>query len=201
MRTTRVAIIDGGGANIASLRFALERLGAECALAADSESIDSATHIILPGVGAAKPAMERLEQLDLVELIRKTDKPLLGICLGMQLLASGSAEEDIECIGIFPGRAQKLPVGPDTPVPNMGWCQTSATKNNPLLAGIRNGSWFYYVHSYALPVDDLTVASATHRSAFAAIMARDNFYATQFHPERSSAAGAKLLNNFLGLRR
>ena len=201
MRPTRVAIIDGGGSNIASLRFALERLGAECALAADRESINSATHVILPGVGAAKPAMERLQQLDLIELIRETEKPLLGICLGMQLLASASAEEETECIGIFPGRARKLSIGPDAPVPNMGWCQTSATTNNPLLAGIRNGSWFYFVHSYALPVDELTVASATHQSAFAAVMARDNFYATQFHPERSSSAGAKLLNNFLSLRR
>lgn len=195
-----VAIIDSGGANIASLKFALERLGVDADLTTDTEIIRSAGHVILPGVGAAAAAMQQLNQSGLDELIPTLEQPVLGICLGMQLLAEASEENNAECLGIFPGTAQKLSASPDTPVPNMGWSPTSAIQEHPLLNGIDAGSYFYFVHSYALPVADYSVATATHADDFTAVVAYNNFYATQFHPERSSAAGAKLLANFLELK-
>jgi glutamine amidotransferase len=195
-----VAIIDSGGANIASLKFALERLGVDASLTTDTSTIRNASHVILPGVGAAAAAMQRLNQSSLDELIPTLEQPVLGICLGMQLLAQASEEDDTKCLGIFPGIAERLTARPDTPVPNMGWCPTSAIRDHPLLNNIDDGSYFYFVHSYALPVADYSVATATHNDNFSAVVAYNNFYATQFHPERSSSAGASLLANFLELQ-
>jgi glutamine amidotransferase len=195
-----VAIIDSGGANIASLKFALERLGVDAALTTDATTIRNASHVILPGVGAAANAMQRLRQSYLDELIPTLEQPVLGICLGMQLLAEASEEDNAECLGVFPGTAKKLSASPDTPVPNMGWCPTSTIKDNPLLNSIDDGSYFYFVHSYALPIADYSVAAAIHTESFTAAIAYDNFYATQFHPERSAAAGAQILANFLELQ-
>ena len=192
-----VAIIDSGGANIASLQFALARLGANAAITGDAEEIRGADRVVLPGVGAARNAMQRLQQLELVDTIRELQQPLLGICLGLQLLCEASAEEDVRCLGVFAGTAAKLPATPDLPVPNMGWCPIESTGKHPVLAGIDDGEYFYFVHSYAVPVGDETIASAVHADAFSAVLARDNFVAAQFHPERSSAAGATLLQNFL----
>lgn len=196
---SRVAIIDSGGANIASLRFALQRLGKDALLTADAETIRDASHVILPGVGAAAAAMRQLRASGLDEVIPGLQQPVLGICLGMQLLAEASEEDDAECLGIFPGIAQKLSASPDTPVPNMGWCPTSTVKEHSLLNGIDSGSYFYFVHSYILPVADYSIATAAHSDNFTAVVAYQNFYATQFHPERSSAAGARVLANFLEL--
>lgn len=195
-----VAIINGGGANIASLQYALERLGADSSLTSDPAKIRSASHVILPGVGAAAAAMRKLSDGELVPVIRDLTQPVLGICLGMQLLASGSEEDGAQCIGVFPEFAVKLDASPDSPVPNMGWCQTTCTTENALMDGIDDGAWFYYVHSYALPVTGMTLATAEHTNEFSAAMMKDNFFATQFHPERSSTAGARLLQNFLGMR-
>jgi len=195
-----VAIIDSGGANIASLKFALERLGTDARLTTDAKTIEAADHVILPGVGAAAAAMRQLKASGLDEVVPTLKQPVLGICLGMQLLAEASEEDDAECLGIIPGIAQKLSASPDTPVPNMGWCPTSSIRDNPLLNDIDDGSYFYFVHSYALPVADYSVATATHNAQFTAAIAYKNFYATQFHPERSSAAGAKILANFLELQ-
>jgi glutamine amidotransferase len=194
-----VALIDSGGANIASLQFALQRLGVSAVLTTDAERIRAARRVILPGVGAAADAMARLETSDLVDVIRGLKQPVLGICLGMQLLAEASEEDDVECLGIIPGVAGKLDAGPGLPVPNMGWCPLRKVSANALLDGIDDGSYFYFVHSYALPVNDRTIATTEHTRTFAAVAGRDNFVATQFHPERSSAAGARLLSNFLGL--
>ncbi|MDH3512977.1 MAG: imidazole glycerol phosphate synthase subunit HisH, partial [Gammaproteobacteria bacterium] len=119
------------------------------------------------------------------------------ICLGMQLLLEGSEEEDVECLGIVPGIAARLPSTPACPVPNMGWCATRKTSDHALLSNIPDGSYFYYLHSYALPVSDCTLATADHAEPFSAVIGRDNFVAAQFHPERSSTAGAQLLQNFL----
>ena len=193
---TDVAIIDSGGANISSVRFALDRLGATSELTADAEKIVAAKRVILPGVGAARDAMDRLQQAKLVDVIKSLTQPVLGICLGMQLLSEGSEEEDTECLGVFPGVATKLPSSREHTVPNMGWCATTIS-NHDVVRDIPDGSHFYYVHSYALPVTDYTIATANHASEFAAMLARDNFVAAQFHPERSSNAGAKLLANFL----
>jgi glutamine amidotransferase len=194
----KVAIIDSGGANIASLLFALERLGTSAVLTTDAEVIRTAERVVLPGVGAAKDAMSRLAETGLIDVIRTLTQPVLGICLGMQLLCDASEEEDVECLGIIPGTARKLPAMINYPVPNMGWCSTRMTKEHKTLADIENGSYFYYLHSYAVPVSKNTLAIASHADEFAAVIAYQNFIAAQFHPERSSSAGAKLLQNFIG---
>ncbi|MDJ0748695.1 MAG: imidazole glycerol phosphate synthase subunit HisH [Woeseiaceae bacterium] len=195
-----VAIVDSGGANIASLLYALERLDADAVLTTDEAVIEAAERVVLPGVGAARDAMQRLQDANLIDVIRGLQQPVLGICLGMQLLCDASEEEDVECLGIIPGVARKLDVADGFAVPNMGWCETTIRHEHNLLKGIGDGSWFYYLHSYALPVSDYTLATARHSVEFAAVLGRDNFVAAQFHPERSSAAGAQLLLNFLGLR-
>ncbi|MGB5491212.1 MAG: imidazole glycerol phosphate synthase subunit HisH [Woeseiaceae bacterium] len=192
-----IAIIDSGGANIASLLFAFERLGRNAELTIDPAVIRSADRVLLPGVGAAKDAMDRLRDAQLVDVIRKLTQPVLGICLGMQLLLDGSEEENVECLGIVPGTARLLPSTALCPVPNMGWCATTKTDNHPLLDGVPDGSYFYYLHSYALPVSEHTLATAQHAEQFSAVIGRDNFIASQFHPERSSNVGARLLRNFL----
>jgi glutamine amidotransferase len=195
---SRVAIIDSGGANIASLLYAFERLGREAELTTDPTKIRNAERVLLPGVGAARDAMQRLRDAGLVDVIRGLEQPVLGICLGMQLLLEGSAEEDVTCLGIVPGIAAKLAVSADYPVPNMGWCATHRIRDDAVMEGIDDNSFFYFLHSYALPVSDVTIATAEHGQPFSAALRYKNFVATQFHPERSSAAGARLLENFLG---
>ena len=199
MSRPTIAIIDSGGANIASLTYAFQRLGIDGELTTDAERICNAERVILPGVGAARDAMSRLIDLKLVDVIRGLSQPVLGICLGMQLLAEASEEEDIECLGIIPGVARKLAGDTSCPVPNMGWCAITATQADEVLHSIDDGSYFSFVHSYALPVSEYTLASASHAEPFSAMVRRDNFVAAQFHPERSSANGARLLANFAGL--
>lgn len=194
-----VVIIDGGGANIASLRFALERLGRHAVLTTDRERIAAASHVILPGVGAARNAMDRLDAHGLTSFIPGLRQPFLGICLGMQLLFDSSAEEDTACLGILRGRAQRFPAHPDRPVPHMGWNRIARLHEAPLLAGIAEGEYFYFVHSYAVPVTVDTIASSDYGAPFSAIVGRGNFLGAQFHPERSGPAGARLLANFLAL--
>jgi glutamine amidotransferase len=196
---SKVAIIDSGGANIASLLFAFERLEVQAELTTDTQTICGAPHVILPGVGAAKDAMRRLRDAQLIDVIRRLEQPVLGICLGMQLLCDASEEEDVDCLGIIPGVARKLEVSDGFAVPNMGWCATTKAREHPVLDGIDTGSWFYYLHSYALPVSSVTIATAKHTQEFSAMAGRDNFVAAQFHPERSSTQGAQLLRNFLEL--
>jgi glutamine amidotransferase len=192
-----IAIIDSGGANIASLLYAFERLGREAELTTDASVIRSAERVVLPGVGAAKDAMERLREAQLVDVIRGLQQPVLGICLGMQLLCEASEEENVDCLGIVPGIVKELDIAPHFPVPNMGWCMTHWIAEDPLRDGIDDDSFFYYLHSYALPVSDCTIATADHERTFSAMVRKRNFVASQFHPERSSAAGARLLQNFL----
>lgn len=197
MSDVRVAIVDSGGANIASLVNALDRLGAASTLTSDAYTIEIASHVILPGVGAAADTMKRLNDNDLTNVITNLSQPVLGICLGMQLFAQSSAEHDAQCLGIVPADVDKLEPSPQTPVPNIGWCRVYLSEPHELLAGIDNGSYFYFVHGYAFPCGEFTVATADHRAPFTAVLAYKNFFATQFHPERSARSGARLLSNFL----
>lgn len=191
------AIVDSGGANIASLLFALDRLGARAVVTTDRDAIRAAPRVLLPGVGAAADAMQRLREHKLIDVIRGLTQPVLGICLGMQLLATASEEEDAECLGILPGVAKRLKESTSMAVPNMGWCAVSHRVPHPAIAGIDNGEYFYFLHSYAMPLSDYTVSSAVHADEFSAVVGKDNFIAAQFHPERSSHAGARLLRNFV----
>ena len=199
MATPGIAIIDSGGANIASLLYAFERLGVDAQLTTDADFIARAERVVLPGVGAAGDAMARLREHGLVDVIRGLQQPVLGICLGMQLLADASEEEDVDCLGVIPGTAKKFPATTSCPVPNMGWCAVRCNDRHALLESIDDGSYFYFVHSYALPVSDHTVATADHAAPFSAVVAHKNFVAAQFHPERSSRNGSRLLRNFIGM--
>jgi glutamine amidotransferase len=199
MSTPTVAIIDGGGANIASLQFALARLGVTGQLTVDPGVIRNASHVILPGVGAAADSMSRLEKAGLIELIPELCQPFLGICLGLQLLFSFSAEDDTTCLGVFTGNARLFESTPERAVPHMGWNQINAQRESVLLTGIPDGSYFYFVHSFAVELNDNTLATADYGGPFTAIAERDNFCATQFHPERSGQCGARLLENFLAM--
>ena len=192
-------IIDSGGANLASLQFAFERLGEKAHVTAEAGEIKSASRVILPGVGSALDAMERLRKKGLVDLLPSLTQPVLGICLGMQLLFTRSEEGDTECLGILPDTARRLRPAPGRPVPHMGWNQLAPVRDDPLLEGISNQDYVYFVHSFALPVSDMTLATADYGDPLSAIVRRRNFWGTQFHPERSAAAGARLLANFLKL--
>lgn len=192
-------IIPSCGSNLASLQFALERLGADVPLTEDPERIRAASHVILPGVGAAAPGMARLAAAGLVEIIPKLEQPVLGICLGMQLLFARSEEEDTPCLGIIDAVVERLPGSPDLPVPQMGWNELELVTDCPLLAGVKEGAFAYFVHSYAAPRGDYTAAITTYGRPFSSVVRQRNFFGTQFHPERSSQLGARVLDNFLKL--
>ena len=193
-----VVIVDGGGANIASLNLALQRLGYTGQLSSDPAVIRAASHVILPGVGAARAAMERLQKAGLVSVIPELRQPVLGICLGLQLLFESSEEDDVTCLGILPGRVRRFAPAPERPIPHMGWNQITRKRESPLLDGVPDDSYFYFVHSYAADVSDDTIATTDYGRPFTAVAGRDNFYAAQFHPERSGPLGARILENFLG---
>ena len=197
--THQVALVDCGGANIASLRFALKRLGVEAHFTRDASKIESAALVILPGVGAAGSGMERLAAAGLEGLIPRLTQPVLGICLGMQLLYDGSSEDDTPCLGVIPGRVDLLEGSPQHTIPHMGWNQVIQRGEPGLLAGIPDGAWFYFAHSYAGPVSAGCVGETNHGRGFASVVHKDNFYGVQFHPERSGRHGARLLKNFLAL--
>jgi glutamine amidotransferase len=194
-----VAIIDSGGANLASLQYALDRLGARSCISNDPAVIADAPRVLLPGVGAAADAMARLRASGLDETIPRLRTPLLGICLGMQLLFDHSAEGDTPCLGVVPGQIERLQAAPGRPVPHMGWNTLELTREDPLLAGIDTGERVYFVHSYAAAIDAAAIAAVRYGPAIAAAVQRANFRGVQFHPERSAAVGARLLRNFLEL--
>ena len=194
-----VAIIDSGGANLASLRYALERLGARTHVSRDPEAIASAPRVLLPGVGAAADAMRRLRSTGLDVVIPRLRVPLLGVCLGMQLLFEHSAEGDTPCLGVLPGHIERLAAAPGMPVPHMGWNTLEPVLADPLLAELPAGSYVYFVHSYAAAVGESTIAAARYGEPLSAVVRRGNFWGVQFHPERSAAAGARVLRNFLAL--
>ncbi|UOV05791.1 imidazole glycerol phosphate synthase subunit HisH [Pseudoxanthomonas sp. F37] len=194
---TKVVLVDAGGSNIGSVRYALQRLGVDAELTGDAAAIRAADRVILPGVGAAAVCMARLRDLDLVEVLRTLDRPLLGVCVGVQLLFAHSEEEDTPCLGLLPGSVRKLRAAPGIRVPHMGWNTLQRRRGGSLVEGIADGDHAYFVHSYAAAVDDDCLCSSEHGQRFAAVVQRGNVAGAQFHPERSGAVGARLLKNFI----
>lgn len=194
-----IAVVDSGGANIASVLHALRRLGAEPTFTADKTAIRSADRVILPGVGAAQVAMQKLDENGLTEVIRGLSQPVLGVCLGMQLLFESTDEGNVAMLGLIPARVERLPDRPGLRIPHMGWNKVRADTNKTPFGEIDN-KWFYFVHSYAAPLGVWTIASAEHGKTFSAVVQHENFLGVQFHPERSAGAGAALLSEFLGMR-
>ncbi|MGO0577303.1 imidazole glycerol phosphate synthase subunit HisH [Ornithinimicrobium panacihumi] len=193
----RVAIVDSGGTNIASVSDALERVGATARLTSDRAEILAADRVVLPGVGAARAGMERLRAADLVEVLHEVQAPLLGVCLGMQLLFERSAEDGgVPTLGMIQGEVIRIPSAPQARVPHMGWNALTGLAEDPLLAGIEEGERAYFVHSFAVPVGPATIASTVHGEAWSAVVRSGLRWGAQFHPERSASLGARLLRNF-----
>ncbi len=194
-----VVLVDAGGTNIGSVRYALQRLGVDAALTADAASIRAADKVILTGVGAAGPGMKRLRELGLVDLLRSLTQPVLGVCLGMQLLCAHSEEGDTECLDLIPASVRRFSEALGSRIPHMGWNRLVAQQPHPLLVGLGADDQAYFVHSYAVPLGDYSLATTDYGGEFSSVIARDNFYGMQFHPERSATVGARLLQNFLEL--
>ena len=203
MASPKVTIIDTGCAKLSSVRYALERLDLNPIISNDKEVINSSDKLILPGVGTAVAAMKSLKERELIDVIQNLNKPLLGICLGMQMLSCSSEEsmsddiKEIPCLGIVKGKVKPLKAE-GLPLPHMGWNQVYS-KDCPLFKDIKEGTYFYFVHSYALEVTEHTVATSTYGEEFTAVVNNGNFFGAQFHPEKSGAAGAQFLKNFINL--
>ena len=194
---TDLALIDAGGANLGSVRYALERLGVEARVVRDAEGLQGADRVILPGVGAAPEAMSRLRAQGLVEPLRQLQVPLIGICLGMQLLFEHSEEGDVDCLGLLPGIVRHMTPALGIRVPHMGWNQLVPMRESALLAGLPERASAYFVHGYAAPVTADTVAACNHGGLFTAVVQQGLRCGAQFHPERSAETGARILRNFL----
>ena len=199
---TAIAVVDYGAGNLVSIEQALTRLGAAVRMATTAVDLDAADALIVPGVGAAAPAMARLEAQGLIEPIRDwiaADRPFLGICLGLQLLFEGSDEDEAVTLGVIPGRTVRLDDAPT--LPHIGWNQVDRRREHPLFDRIPEGADAYFVHSYAgrptREADDVVLATTTHGHPFVSAIARGNTMGVQFHPERSGDDGLTLLGNFL----
>jgi glutamine amidotransferase len=189
-----LVIVDLGCGNVGSVAAAFARLGAAPSVTSDREAIADAERLVLPGVGAAGHAMARIDALGLRETLVRFARPLLGICLGMQLLFEGSAEDDTPCLGLLPGRSRRLEPAPGRPVPHMGWSRLTLRAGD---AGLSTGDYAYFAHSFACADGPDTLAAADHNGPFAAAVRRGNLLGAQFHPERSAAAGSRFLAAFL----
>ena len=195
-----VTLIGYGSGNVASVRFALERLGARVRITDDPTDVAEAERVILPGVGAAGYAMQRLKALGLVEALRAFPRPLLGVCLGQQLLFETSAEDgETELLNLIPGRVEAIEPAPSRPSPHMGWSRLTIRRDDPLLEGVKDGDWAYFVHGFVCPDGPATLAAADYGLPVPAVVNSANRWGCQFHPERSAAAGARILKNFLEL--
>lgn len=194
-----IAVIDSGVANLISVLYALARLGVTAEPTRDIQKIKTASHVILPGVGAAPAAMRELTKIPaLLPCIAELRQPVLGICLGMQLLFRRSAEGEIPLLGIFPGEIVRLSLE-DLVVPHMGWNRVIPQRDHPLFAGMPADPHFYFVHSYYAPLGRYELARTEYGVAFASVVEADNFIGCQFHPERSGDMGSQFLKNFIGL--
>lgn len=192
-------IIDSGGANLASLQFALERLEAAAVVTNNPQDVVNAPRVILPGVGSAQDAMNRLHASGLAEVLPTLTQPVLGICLGMQLLFAHSEEGPTPCLGVVADTVRRLKSEPGRPVPHIGWNQLNLMRPDPLLENIAENDYVYFVHSYAAPVSSITLARTDYGAQVSAVVRQGNFWGTQFHPERSGTIGARILANFLRL--
>lgn len=193
-----VAVIQYNAGNVQSVLFALERLGIQSVLTADADAIRRADKVIFPGQGHAAPTMAYLRTHGLDVVITSLKQPVLGICIGQQLLCSHSEEGDTPCLGVFPERVKLFPQVPNHKVPHMGWNQLQVT-DHPLFDNLPPQPEVYFVHSYYVERGPNAIATCDYITPFAAAVHRDNFYAVQFHPEKSGAVGQRILQNFLSL--
>lgn len=193
----RVGLIDAGGANLGSVRYAVERLGAEVFIAQDADGLREADRVILPGVGAAGPAMALLQARGFVNTLRTQSKPLLGICLGMQVLHEYSEEGEVNCLGLLPGRVEAMQKQTGIRLPHMGWNSLNIERQSPLIDGLDVQAQAYFVHGYAIARSEHCVLSSEHGQNFSAMVQHGPVVGMQFHPERSAAVGRRLLENFL----
>lgn len=195
-------IVDTGCANLSSVKFAIQRLGFNATITDDIALIKRANKVILPGVGSAKHAMENIIEKDLVNTLQSLTQPVLGFCLGMQLMTESSTEGNeeviINCLGMIPTQVKSLDAQGNR-LPHMGWNTLTSVSSHPVLKGVNVDDYFYFVHSYAAPISEYTLASCEYGSKFSAIIGKDNFIGCQFHPERSGALGSKIIKNFLEL--
>jgi len=194
-----IAVVDSGGANLGSVLFALERIGVSAIVTADAETIRRSDKVILPGVGAAGAAMRGLHERGLVTVLRELVQPVLGICLGMQILYERSEEGETDCLGILPGVVHRLVPRPEMPVPHMGWNTVTLAGRRPCPLLPTEGEWFYFVHSFAAPAGEGVVAVTDYGTDLPAIVVSGNWFGTQFHPERSGVSGERLLRRFVNL--
>ncbi len=213
--TQKIVIVNTGCANISSVKFAVERLGVQVDVSDDIKVIQGADKVFLPGVGSANAAMDSINKKQLATTIQGLTQPVLGICLGMQLMVESSEESlsdssagNVPCLNLIPGTVNHMQVGDmhmgdthvgDLRLPHMGWNTVSAVGDTPLFKGIDDQSYFYFVHSFAVAVSKYTMAKSQYGMDFSAGIRKDNFFGVQFHPERSSDAGAQLLKNFIAL--
>jgi len=208
MSVSNNVIVDTGCANLSSVKFAIERLGFSVTITDDIEQIKAADKVIFPGVGSAKHAMKNIVDKGLVDTLQNLTQPVLGFCLGMQLMtessteglspSEGNKEGIVDCLGMIPTKVSPLDAKGNR-LPHMGWNTLSTVANHPVLKGICVDDYFYFVHSFAAPISEYTLASCKYGSEFSAIIGKDNFIGCQFHPERSSALGSKIIQNFLNL--
>lgn len=207
VNSARFVIVDTGCANLSSVKFAVERLGFNITITDDIATIEQAEKVILPGVGNAKHAMANIIEKGLVETLQSLKQPVLGFCLGMQLMTRSSTEglaktgdesNTIDCLGLIPTDIKPLEADGNR-LPHMGWNTLTSVSDHPVFNGINIDDYFYFVHSFAAPISEYTVASCNYGSDFSAAIAKDNFIGCQFHPERSGALGSKIIDNFLKL--
>ncbi len=200
---TKNIIVDTGCANLSSVKFAVQRLGYKVTITDDISVIQQADKVIFPGVGSAKYAMKNIIDKGLINTLQNLTQPVLGFCLGMQLMTSSSNEtnkdnegENVACLNLIPTKIEPL-AAQGNRLPHMGWNTLTKVSKHPIFKGISEGDYFYFVHSFAAPVSEYTIASCEYGSAFSAAIAKDNFIGCQFHPERSSVLGSKIIQNFL----
>jgi glutamine amidotransferase len=200
MADDRTVIVQYNAGNIQSVLYALERIGASAIVTDDPDKINQAQRVIFPGVGEASTAMQYLRDKKLDEVICNLNQPVLGICLGMQLLCKQSEENDTTCLGIFDQSVKRfVSTSPKFKVPQIGWNKVEKT-SSVLFSNIPEGSFFYFVHSYFVPKGNQTISEADYIQPYSAALAKDNFYGVQFHPEKSAEAGEQLLRNFIALK-